>query len=51
MQNESSLAFSQDGSPQCMVDCFCGRVCHKALLQQFLTLYNKGVFRALLVKR
>ena len=51
MQNESSLVFSQGGSPQCMVDCFCGRVCHKVLLQHFLALYYKGVLGALLVKR
>ena len=33
----------------CAVCYVCCRVCHEALLEQFLTLYNKGVFRALLV--
>ena len=50
MQGESSLVFSQGGSPQCTVDCFPSRVWHKALPQQFLTDYYKGIVRALLLK-
>lgn len=50
MQGESSLVFSRGGSPRCTVDCFLSKVWHKALLQQFLTHYYKGIFRAWLLK-
>lgn len=50
MQGEISTVFSQGRPPQCTVDCFPSRVWHKALLQEFLTLYYKGIFRALLLK-
>lgn len=50
MQGESSLVFSQGGSPQCAVSCFPSEVWPKALLQQFLTLYYKGIFRAFAIQ-
>lgn len=50
MQGESSLVFSQGGSPQCAVSCFPSEVRPKALLQQFLTLYYKGIFRAFAIQ-
>ena len=49
MQGESGLEFSRGGSPRCTVDCFPGKGWHKALRQQFLTLYYKGIVRALLL--
>jgi len=48
-QGESSLVFSQGGSPQGTVDCVPARVWHEALLQQFPTLPYSGIFRALLL--